>query len=142
MNSASTSIGSELDPKVGNVPLNNAAGTRNGSAINRFTSAGRANSCVLHGQTGATEGGPASLTYDLKLQDSADGSTGWADISGASLTQIVAASTAGKKNVNLSAAKQYIRAVEVITLTGGSTPKLNASSTVVLGGFDVPLPVA
>lgn len=142
MNSASTSIGSELDVKVGTVPAAVAAGTRNGAAINRFTAAGRANSCVLFANSGAETGSPSARTLDAKLQDSADGSTGWADIAGASITQITAASSSTRKNVSLASAKQYIRAVETVAFTGGTAPTLGASSAVVLGGFDGLLPTA
>jgi hypothetical protein len=88
-----------------------------------------------------TEGTPTSFTYDAKLEDSADGSTGWAALVGAAITQIVAASTAGYKDVDLSSAKRYIRAVDVIAFVGGTSPKLNAAVAVVLGGADV-LPAA
>jgi hypothetical protein len=132
MNSNSSQVGAYISPKVGNVPLANSAGTRNGTAVDRDGF----DSCVLHGQTGASTGTPTSFTYALKLQESDDGSTGWADITGAAITTVTAASTAAKVNVNLSGSKRYIRAVETIAFVGGTSPTLAASSVIVLGGPD------
>lgn len=125
-----TDIGAYIKPVVGFFPQASGAATINGASIDRngFYSA------VLHGATGAVTGTPTGQTFDLKLQDSADGSTGWADISGAAITQITAVSTAGEINVNLTGAKRYIRAVGTVALTGGTTPTLQVAATVVLGG--------
>lgn len=117
-----------------------AAGTQNGAAINRL-SYGNAQSCVLFAQAGAASGSPTSKTFDVKIQDSSDGSTGWADVSGAAVTQITADSAEGYKDVDLSAAKQYIRVVAVMALSGGSSPEWPVSCSVVLGGADT-LPLA
>ena len=57
----------------------NSSGTTNSSAIDRQGY----ESCVLFHACGAATGSPSAQTADSKLQDSADGSTSWADISGA-----------------------------------------------------------
>ena len=59
-------------------------------------------------------------TLDVKLQDSADGSTGWADIAGAAFAQVGnAAASAQVLKFNASAVRRYIRAVATV---GGTTP--------------------
>jgi len=125
-----TDIGSYIKALAGFSPQAAAAGTINGAAIDRagFQSA------VLHGRTGAVTGTPTAQTYDLKLQESADGSTGWTDIAGAAIAQIAAANTEAEVNVNLAGAKRYIRVVGTVTFTGGTTPTLQVASTLVLGG--------
>jgi hypothetical protein len=123
-------IGSQIKNVTGVAPQAAAAGTINGPAIDRRG----LNSCVLFVTAGAATGAPTALTLDSKLQDSADGSTGWADLSGAAITQIVAASTDKQVDVNLKGAKAYIRVVQTTGFTGGTTPTLNQGATVTLGG--------
>lgn len=132
-----SNIGAEILPVAGLAALNNAAGTRTGAAIDRLQSGSLANSLVLVANVGATTGSPSAQTYDLKIQDSADGSTGWADLSGAAITQKTTA-TAGlvQKDVDLLPAKRFIRVVEVVAFTGGTTPGTPAAVDVILGGFD------
>lgn len=137
MHANSTSIGSFLTPAAGTVPAVVLAGTRNGAAIDRTGY----QSCVLFAQTGAVTGSPSTQSLAAKLQHSDDGSTGWADISGAAITAISAASSAAKVNVNLSTAKQYIRVVETAAFSGGSTPTMGVGTSVVLGGAnELPTP--
>lgn len=134
-NPNASQIGAYALPKQATVPAAASAGTRNSSAIDRLGYG----SCVLAESVGATTGSPSSFTVDAKIQDSADGSTGWADYSpplsaSAAITQITAASTIGIKNVDLSGAKRYIRVQEVVAFSGGSTPTVGVASVVVLGG--------
>lgn len=58
--------------------------------------------------------GTGTGTLDGKLQDSADGSTGWADVSGATFTQ--STTTADTKVISLDpkSVKRYIRYVGTI----------------------------
>jgi hypothetical protein len=118
----STDLGSHVVASIGGAP-HTAAATVNGSAIDRMGK----DSCVLVGVTGAATGGPASKTFDSKLQQSDDGSTGWTDISGAAITQITADSTLKSVSVNLRGCKRYIRAVDVT---------VPAASVVILGGAE------
>ena len=129
-------IGAHVKTVVGAKPTT-AAATVNGAFIDRQGY----QSCVLAAQAGTATGTPTGQTVDAKLQDSADGSTGWGDLTGAAVTQITADDTLEKIDVDLAVAKRYIRVVQVITLTGGSTPTLPNSSTVTLGGAQV-LPAA
>ncbi len=60
-------------------------------------------------------------TLDVKLQDSADGSTGWTDITGAVFTQVTDAAAALEAiGLKVDEVKEYIRAVVTITGTGPS----------------------
>lgn len=124
-------VGAFINPVIAHAALANAAGTRTGSAIDRRGY----ESCVLSCNVGITTGSPDAQTYDCKLQDSADGSTGWADITGAAITQKTTATAAVVgADVNLAGAARYIRVVEVVGFTNGSSPKTPAAVTVILGG--------
>ena len=68
-------------------------------------------------------------TLDVKLQDSADGSTGWADIAGGAFTQVGnAAASAQVLKFNASAARRHIRAVATV---GGTTPSFACAVSLV-----------
>jgi len=125
-------IGSLVKSTRGINPVDSAATTINGPAIDRQGY----HSCVLHAACGAASGSPTAQTVDAKLQESADGSSGWADISGASITQITADNSEGEKDADLAGAKQYIRSVVTVAFTGGTSPKIPVAATVVLGGKD------
>lgn len=125
-----TDIGGIVKAATGIDPKSEDGTGQNGSSIDRSGFA----SCVLVGQNGAATGSPTSYTVDFKLQESADGSTGWSDISGAAVTQITADDQLEYVDVDLSGVKQYIRVVEATSFTGGSSPTVPASATVVLGG--------
>lgn len=127
-------IGGYIVEALGLVPLANAAGTRNGAAIDRKAAGDNEelDSCRLTVQTGTVGGSPSAQTLDAKLQDSADGTTAWADITGAAITQITAADSLANVDVDLAGAKQFIRVVEVAAFTAGSSPTIIASSTLQL----------
>jgi len=61
-------------------------------------------------------------TLDGKIQDSADGSTGWADVTGATWTQVTASDADQAIVVNVDSTKQYIRYVGTIA---GTTPSFD-----------------
>jgi hypothetical protein len=125
-------IGALIRAVQGVVPLRSTGGTVNGPAIDRRGLL----SAVLLLEVGATTGAPTSFTVDAKLQDSADGSTGWADIVGAAVPRITTVNTLQFVDVNLSAARAFIRAVVVDAFTGGTAPAVDRSALVVLGGAD------
>lgn len=126
----STNIGASVKVVAGFSPQAAVAGAINGAAIDRLGF----RSAVLHARSGAVTGAPTAQTYDVKLQDSADGSTGWADIPGAAITQITAANAEAEKDINLAGAKRYIRVVGTVGFTGGTSPTLQVASALVLGG--------
>ncbi len=63
-----------------------------------------------------------SPTLDGKIQDSADGSTGWADISGETWTQVTASDANQAITISADSAKRYIRYVGTIA---GTTPSFD-----------------
>lgn len=68
----------------------------------------------------AGAGSGTTPALDGKLQDSADGSTGWADLSGAAFTQVTDAAAAAQKiTLNATATRGYVRYVGTIA---GDTP--------------------
>lgn len=119
------------------VPAAVAAGTRNSAYIDKLT---LGESCVLALLLGATTGAPASFTADLKIQDADDsGGTNVADykpdgVNVAKIVQAVAASARSEADVNLRNARRWIRLVEVVAFTGGTTPTIGAASLLVAGG--------
>ena len=87
----------------------------NGSAVDILNYEGQA-AAILQSAAGTG----TTPTLDVKLQDSEDGSTGWADVIGAAFAQVTnAAASIQVVKFNASAAKRYIRAVATV---GGTTP--------------------
>lgn len=68
-------------------------------------------------------------TLDGKIQDSADGSTDWQDVAGATFTQVTASTNHQAIGVDTRKARRYIRYVGTI---GGTTPSFTMD--VVLAG--------
>lgn len=132
MNANSTDAGVLVAIRSGAAPAAVTAGTRNSAAIDRLGF----DSCVLAAQTGAASGSPSALTLAAKIQESADGATGWADITDAAIEPLTAENSVARVNVRLPAAKRYLRVVETVGFTGGSSPTIGASSTIVLCGPD------
>jgi hypothetical protein len=132
VNANSTDAGVLVAPRSGTVPAAVAAGTRNSAAVDRLGF----DSCVLAAQTGAASGTPTTLSVAAKIQESADGATGWADIADAAIEPLTVENGIARVNVRLPAAKRYLRVVETVAFTGGSTPTIGASSTIVLCGPD------
>ena len=96
-------------------------------------------SCEIVVGTGAVTGSPSAQTVDAKLQESADGSTGWTDVADdagttVAITQITAANTDARKSAKLSAQKRYVRLAATVAFTSGSTPKIGVYGAIVLGG--------
>ncbi len=103
-------------------------------------------SAVVLAYVGDAEGTPTSFTVDVKLQDSdASGGT-YADLTPAAdyaVAQIAAANSLKWKKVDLSKAKQFIRAVATIAFVGGTSPNIAVACPIILGGADVlPTPTA
>lgn len=110
----------ELTKQVNNiVPASRAAGTVNGAAIDTL-GYGAVRSTLA---TGAIDAGITDV--DLKLQDSADGSTGWADITGAAIATLDGGDDDDAPAIDVllggraaGTIKRYIREVLVIAGTG------------------------
>lgn len=95
---------------------NAETGTVTGSAVDIRGAVGRIAITQLIGTVGGT-----SPTYDGKIQDSADGSTNWADVSGATFTQVTDSSDETSETIGVEArlCKRYIRYVGT---SGGTSP--------------------
>lgn len=123
-------VGGTVTSKASVRPQSASAGTVNGVSVDRKNFM----SCLLCAFSGAASGSPSAQTVDLKLQESADGSTGWTDIAGASVTQITADDGEAKTEVDLSGAERYIRAVAEVAFTGGTSPAVPVAGVITLGG--------
>ncbi|MCP3105538.1 hypothetical protein LZ198_42510 [Myxococcus sp. K15C18031901] len=132
MNANSTDAGVLVGIRPGTSPAAVGAGTRNSAAVDRMGF----DSCVLTASTGATTGTPTALSLGAKLQDSADGQNGWTDLPGAVVEPLTAPNAVARVNVRLPTARRFLRVVETVALTGGTSPTLGASSLIVLCGPD------
>ena len=115
-------------------PIASTGAAHNGKGIDR---AGQGKgtlhlSLVMVLIAGSATGSPTAQTADMKLQDSADNST-FADVTGETVTQIIADDKISAKNVDLSALRRYVRVVVTTTLTAGTSPTLPVAAAVVLG---------
>ena len=98
--------------------------TANGSSVDILNYEGQA-AAILQSAAGTG----TTPTLDVKLQDSADGSTGWADVTGAAFSQVTnAAASAQVVKFNASAVQRYIRAVATIA---GTTPSCTCAASFV-----------
>lgn len=96
-------------------------------------------SCELLAFTGAETGAPTARTLATKLQDSADGSTGWVDIAGAAAPDVTAVNSEQRAAIDLTVTeKSFIRVVHTVSFTAGTSPTIFVGSTVVLGGHRRP----
>ncbi len=119
----------QIKPLV--VPVRITA-TTNGPAVDLLAFDGKA---MIALNSGATEG--ATMTLDVKIQHSADGSTGWADatiLSGAAqvpaaFAQVTnAAASAQTMDIDISTFHRYIRAVQTLA---GTSPAVTAAVSLV-----------
>lgn len=126
------SIGAFIKPINAVKVQDSAAATINGAAIDRtgFLSG------VLQGACGDATGAPTAQTVDAKVQESDDGATGWADVAGAAIATLAADDTAGGVDVDLSAAKTFVRVVATVGFTGGTSPTIPVAASLILGGAD------
>jgi hypothetical protein len=92
------------------VPPQVATASVNGSAVDLLNGDGNAFATLF---TGTVAGG---TTVGGKVQESADGSTNWADISGATFANVTTSNAA--QAITVARTKRYVRSV--VTVTGGS----------------------
>ncbi len=113
-------------------PIASSGATHNGAAIDTLGF----NSLLADVEIGAATGSPTSFTVDAKLQESTNGSSGWADISGASITQQTAESKSAQialEGLGVGTRKRYVRVVITTAFVGGTTPTIPVASVVELG---------
>ena len=98
------------------IPCAVRTATVNGAAVNVREYVGRV------AFTLASAAMTTADTLDVKIQGSADGSTGWADVAGATFAQVTDAADAYETiTVEIGAHQPYVRAVGTIA---GTTPSV------------------
>lgn len=99
-------------------PIARTDGTANGTAVDRVVSGGTGDAVLL-----VTTGVITDGSHAVKVQESADGSTGWADLAAGniqgSMPTVVAANDDTMFEVGVRPALRYVRAVA--TTTGATT---------------------
>ena len=130
-------VGSFVVPVTSVFPESAAAGTINGTSIDRALH-NMSQSCVLHQVVGAESGAPTTASVQTKLQDSPDNST-WSDYKAgtANVQQTAALTAASSENtaaIDLTGAYRFIRAVQVVAFTGGTSPEALVAADIILGG--------
>lgn len=123
-------IGPDVKLATGLLPLNRAGATSQGTGVDRLGF----NSVVIEAMAGTEEGSPSARTWDVSLEHSDASGSGYVALTGSAVTQFTAASGRKRKSISLKGAKRYIRVASVLAFTGGTTPKLNTSVSLVLGG--------
>lgn len=121
------SILSDITTLVNLLPTAALSVTTNGTGVDITQYQGKF-AIIL--DSGAGAGG--TTTLDVKIQDSADGSTGWADVSGATFTQVTTVASRQKIGVLSDICKQYIRAVA--TIGAGATFSFSVNALGVKAG--------
>lgn len=94
-------------------PVAARSSSADGSAVDVRSYKGQAKALLF-----SAAGTGTTPTLDVKLQSSLDGSTGWADISGAAFTGVTDAAAA-LEGIGVTTEINYLRAVATI---GGGTP--------------------
>lgn len=121
-------------------PIASTGATHNGVAVDRIPSSDQSfRSGLLEVSIGAATGSPTALTVDCSVQESADGSTGWAAITAGhggpiAMTQATAGSQVVQVPFTMTGTYRYLRAVVVTTLTAGTSPTLPVAANIVLAG--------
>lgn len=117
----------------GIVPIARAAGTANGTVVDRLGFLDG----VVHLNTGAATGAPTAQGVALKVQhgDVSDGSD-MADVTGATIAALAADNAQAQLDLDLIGYKRYIRVVVTTTFTAGTTPAIPSAVTIALGGAD------
>lgn len=137
LNDMLSGIGHLLKVVLGNVPLLRDTTVAKSTGFDRSG----LNSCVIVQAVGATSGAPSSFTSDVKMQHSdTDVDGNYVDYQPAgtaasgAITTITAANTVGRKSIDLSGAKKFVRLYEVNAFVSGTSPKVSTASLIVFGG--------
>lgn len=118
------------------LPITAAAGATNGVAVD---TEGYGDGMIVV-SVGAATGTPDSFTVAAKVQESADGSTNWTDISGSAIATVTAASKTGEIALALNsraAAMRYVRVVATPAFVNGTSPKIAIGAVVLLGSPEI-----
>jgi hypothetical protein len=123
-------VGHQVGTAVGILPSPQVAATVNGPAI------ARPGSFTVFAMSGATTGTPTSFTVSMKVQDSDDGTSGWADVTNGALAVITTINTSAELNIG-TLPKAFLRVVSVVAFVGGTAPTVQVAAMVITGGSSV-----
>lgn len=130
---ATHDIGAHLKAVQGTVPVAQTAGAVTGAAIDRTGY----QSLKLVLTTGAATGSPSAQTLNCKIRHCDTSGGTYADLSGAATPEADADNEIQSVDVDLAAAKRYLKVVTTAAFTGGTTPGWPNGAAVILGGADV-----
>lgn len=127
--------GAGLLVATGTIAHTKSSGVINGPAIERMLdeSSQGYNSGFLFGAMADSVGAPTAVALAVHIEDSADGTTDWTDVSGLTHTTDIESGVEGTA-VDLTGCRQFIRVVSEITHTGGTSPNSDYHSGIVLAG--------
>lgn len=136
-------LGTYIKNELGLAPISITAGdgddgvAQEGPAVNRLDFY----SAVVGVPVTSTLAEGETATIEAEVQDSADGSTGWKDHGDAAEELVLTGDTGGSTetgivelDVDLKAAKKYVRAVVTVTLSASETDTAGFAAIVALGG--------
>ena len=119
-----------------------AAATVNGAAIDKRSVEAACGGGALEGiivvDVGASSGSPSAISLTIKLQDSADNSS-WADVTSNDIVDsagdivLTAESQIQTLGFRLPGLRRYLRVVGTLAFTGGTSPTLLYSASVLIG---------
>lgn len=123
--------------QIGPVAAISSDGATNGATIDKQALSEVFDEALFVSHVGATSGSPTSFSVVTKIQDSANGSN-WDDVTDTQIVEaatktISAINTVSTLAVRLSALRRYVRMVETVTLTGGSSPTVFIYGMALLG---------
>lgn len=109
--------------------------TTSGASVDK----GDALSGVIVGSIGAVTGTPTGISVIFRLQDSPDGTTGWANVLdlAAAIVETAPATaidTTVELDVLLQPTKQFLRIQSIVDLTAGTTPTVDVGAVLVVAG--------
>ncbi len=118
------------------VPQSDTGGSAvNGSAIDTLGF----NTAMLVFESGAVSGAPTTTSIAVKVQESANGSSGWGDaldntgtVIGGTVTAASTQLLARIEGLGLNR-KRYLRVVETTTFSGGTSPAVLVHGNILLG---------
>lgn len=139
-------IGDHLDEQQA-IRAQAATADVSGAAYDRYALGGDAvMSGIMLVSRGTETGGPSTDTVQFQLQDSADGSTDWQQVTNRDYASqdpnaeldvestVMAAPGDERVDFDLSGARRYVRIFADVVLTGGTSPTVPISAALVLGG--------
>lgn len=130
--------GAQVTVVAAHAPVNSAAGTISGTAIDRAVPGGQDYFAgTLHVAVGAASGTPDSFTVNAKVKHCATSGGSYValtdrDGNEVAIDAIVADNGEATINVDLTGADEFIKVEPVVAFVNGTSPKIDVASTLVL----------